>query len=99
MHKRMIESARVSHANCTVQEIMHWRTAGRRDRRDEGGRGRGEGEDGRKHVVTKNDDDLGAFVMALMKSFETLFLLRRVPVPAPYIDSFISLKFGASAVR
>ena len=51
---------------------MHWRTAGRRDRRDEGGRGRGEGEDGRKHVVTKNDDDLGAFVMALMKSFETL---------------------------
>ena len=34
-------------------------------------------------MVTKNDDDLGAFVMALMKSFETLFLLRRVPVPAP----------------
>ena len=23
-------------------------------------------------MVTKNDDDLGAFVMALMKSFETL---------------------------
>ena len=79
----MIESARVGHANCTVQEIMHWRTAGRRDRRDEGGRGRGEGEDGRKHGVTKNDDGLGAFVMALMKSFETLPSMDSARVPAP----------------